>query len=184
MFDGYNDFDSVEVGNCKNAVGSTDQFGSVSYPDGDGLTIPERQTVLSLWSLASSPQILGTNLTQLCPADMRLLTNRAVLSVEQDGIDASMIVNGSTEKVVAKTERNGDVAVGLFNTTAKPEVISTTASAIGLPGSGHYLLSNLWTHQVTEQRQHDQRDRAAARRGFLPGQVDPVKTPPGTAVTR
>jgi alpha-galactosidase len=59
-----------------------------------------------------------------------------------------MIVNGSTEKVVAKTEQNGDVVAGLFNTTSRPAVISTTASAIGLPGGGHYLLANLWTHKV------------------------------------
>jgi alpha-galactosidase len=60
-----------------------------------------------------------------------------------------MIVNKPTEKVIAKTERPGDVAVGLFNPTTKPEVISTTASAIGLPGSSHYQLSNLWTHRHT-----------------------------------
>jgi hypothetical protein len=150
VFDGYNDFDSVEVGNCTNDVGSTNQFGSVSYPDGDGITLPERQTVLSLWSLAASPQILGVNLTHLCRTDMNLLRNRAVLSVEQDGIDASMITSSSTEKVVAKTEQNGDVAVGLFNTTAKPEVISTTAAAIGLPSSAQYLQTNLWTHATTE----------------------------------
>jgi hypothetical protein len=150
VFDGYNDFDSVEVGNCDNAVGSTNRFGSVSYPDGDGLSMAGRQTVLSLWALASSPLILGTNLTQLCRADMRLLRNRSVLSVEQDGIDGSMIVNKSTEKVIAKTERNGGVAVGLFNTAARPEVISVAASAIGLPASGHYLRTDLWTHKVTE----------------------------------
>jgi Alpha galactosidase C-terminal beta sandwich domain/Alpha galactosidase A len=150
VFDGYNDFDSVEVGNCTNPTSSTDQFGSVSYPDGDGLTRPERQTVLSLWSLASSPLILGSNLTHLCGADLRLLRNRAVLAVDQDGIDSSMIVNGSTDKVVAKTERNGDVVVGLFNTTSRPEVISTTASAIGLSASDHYLRVNLWTHGATE----------------------------------
>ncbi len=148
IFSGYNDFDSVEVGNCNNHVGSTSRFGSVSYPDGDGLSMAGRQSVLSLWSLASSPQILGTNLTELCRADLRLLKNRAVLSIEQDGIDASMIVNKSTEKVVAKTEKNGDVAVGLFNTTTSPEVISAKASAIGLPVSGSYLLTNLWTHRV------------------------------------
>jgi Alpha galactosidase C-terminal beta sandwich domain/Alpha galactosidase A len=151
-FGGYNDFDSVEVGNCTNAVSSTNQNGTVSYPDGDGLTVPERQTVLSLWSLASSPLILGTDLTKLCSADLKLLRNRAVLSVEQDGIDASMRVNGSTEKVVAKTERNGDVAVGLFNTTGKPEVISTKASAIGLPARARYRLVNLWTHKVTSSQ--------------------------------
>ncbi len=148
-FDGYNDFDSVEVGNCSGPVGSSDPFGSVSYPDGDGLTFPERQTVLSLWSLAASPLILGTNLGKLCQADLGLLRNRAVLSVDQDGIDSSLITNTSTEKVIAKTEWPGDVAVGLFNTTAQPEVISTTASAIGLPASSSYLLDNLWTHNIT-----------------------------------
>jgi Alpha galactosidase C-terminal beta sandwich domain/Alpha galactosidase A len=150
VFDGYNDFDSVEVGNCSGPVSSTDRFGSVSYPDGDGLTMPERRTVLSLWSLASSPLILGADLTHLCGADLKLLKNRAVLAVDQDGIDSSMIVNGGTDKVIAKTEQNGDVAVGLFNTTTKPEVLSTTASAIGLPASSSYLLNNLWRHTVTE----------------------------------
>lgn len=148
-FNGYNDFDSVEVGNCKNAVGSVTPFGSVSYPAGDGLTLVERQTQLSLWSLAASPLILGTNLTRLCRPDLKLLFNRAVLSVDQDGLDSSMIVNRSTEKVIAKTEQNGDVVAGLFNTTTQPEVISTTASAIGLPASSRYLLENLWTHKVT-----------------------------------
>jgi hypothetical protein len=53
------------------------RFGSVSYPHGDGLTIPERQTVLSLWPLTSSPLILGVNPTQLCRPDLKLLENRA-----------------------------------------------------------------------------------------------------------
>jgi hypothetical protein len=149
-FDGYNDFDSVEVGNCDNAVRSSNRFGSVSYPHGDGLTVPERQTVLSLWSLAASPLILGTDITQMCRADLALLGDRAVLSVDQDGIDASLIVNRPAEKVAAKSEPGGIVAVGLFNTTTRPEVISTTASAIGLPASRHYLLDNLWTHKATE----------------------------------
>jgi hypothetical protein len=149
IFDGYNDFDSVEVGNCNNDVSFSDPFGSVHYPDGDGLTYAERQTVLSLWSLASSPLILGTNLTQLCRNDLGLLKNQSVLAVDQDGIDASMISSTSTDEVVAKTEPNGDVVVGLFNTTDQKEAVSTTASAIGLPGTSGYKLTNLWTHQTS-----------------------------------
>ena len=149
-FNGYNDFDSVEVGNCAGPVGSSDPFGSVSYPKGDGLSLPERQTVLSLWSLAASPLLLGTDLTKLCRTDMKLLRNRAVLSVEQDGIDASMISNGRAEKVIAKTERRGDVVVGLFNTTAHREKISTTESAIGLPKRRTYTLTELWTHRISQ----------------------------------
>jgi hypothetical protein len=147
-FHGYNDFDSVEVGNCERRLGFSDRFGSVIHKRGDGLTLPERQTVLSLWSLAASPLILGTDLTRLCPTDMKLLENRQVLAVDQDGIDSSMRVDRANEKVISKRERSGDVVVGLFNTTARRETISTTASALGLPVRQRYTLTNLWTHHV------------------------------------
>jgi hypothetical protein len=131
---GFNDYDSLEVGNGSN----------------DGLTPDERQTQMSLWALAASPLILGTDLTNLDPTDLTYLTNRAVLSVDQDAIDASRIVNTPTAQVFAKTEKNGDVVVGLFNTTTMPEVVSTTASAIGLPASSAYFLNDLWKHTATE----------------------------------
>jgi hypothetical protein len=130
----FNDYDSLEVGNGSN----------------DGLTFDERQTQMSLWSLASSPLILGTDLTSLDPTDLKLLTNRAVLSVDQDSIDASRIANSSASQVFAKTEKNGDVVAGLFNTSGAPEVVSTTASALGLPSGSAYLLNNLWTHRLSE----------------------------------
>src|SRR6185437_13788633 len=95
-----NDYDSLEIGNGSN----------------DGLTPDELQTQMSLWSLAASPLILGTDLTSLDPADLKDLTNRAVLSVYQDSIDASRIASTATTQVFAKTEQNGEVVVGLFNT--------------------------------------------------------------------
>ena len=130
---GYNDYDSIEVGNG---------------PD-DGLTYDERKTQMSLWSLAASPLILGTDLTHLDPADLALLKNRDVLGVDQDGIDAARIANSGGLQVFAKTERNRDVIVGLFNTGTKTAVASTTAAALGLPATGHYLLNELWTHRQT-----------------------------------
>ena len=130
----FNDYDSVEVGNGSN----------------DGLTVDERETQLSLWSLASSPLLLGTDLTKLDRTDLSLLLNRSVTAVDQDGIDASRLASTGTEQIFAKTEKNGDVVTGLFNTSGNSEVISTTASALGLGSSPGYLLNNLWTHQSTE----------------------------------
>ena len=72
---------------------------------------------MSLWALAASPLILGTDLTNLDPTDLALLKNRDVLAVDQDAIDASRIANSGTAQVFAKTETNGDVVVGLFNTS-------------------------------------------------------------------
>ncbi|MBV9383421.1 MAG: alpha-galactosidase, partial [Streptosporangiaceae bacterium] len=130
----FNDYDSIEVGNGGN----------------DGLSYDERQTQLSLWSLAASPLILGTDLTNLDRTDLRLLKNRDVIAVDQDAIDASRIVNTASEQVFAKTEKNGDVVAGLFNTSGSPEVISVPAATLGLPASGAYLLDNLWTHRAAE----------------------------------
>jgi hypothetical protein len=130
---GYNDYDSLEVGNGVN----------------DGLTFDERKTQMSLWSLAASPLILGTDLTHLDPTDLTLLKNRDVLGADQDGIDAGRLANSGNQQVFAKTEKNGDVVVGLFNTGGNTAVVSTTAAALGLPATGHYLLDELWTHKKT-----------------------------------
>jgi len=131
---GFNDLDSVEVGNGSH----------------DGISLSARKTVLSLWSLASSPLILGSDLRYLAPEDLALLRNRAVLAVDQDGIAARRIRNTRTEQVFAKREPRGDVIVGLFNTsTTDPEEISIASSAIGLPaGCAAYGLQDLWSNRT------------------------------------
>jgi len=151
---GFNDYDSIEVGD-----------GSAA----SGMTLAASESQLSLWSLGSAPLILGGDLTSavtnaygtsasLTPRDYSLLTNRQVIEVDQDAIDASRIaVVGSPgskpgDQVFAKVERCGDAIVGLFNTTtalsSRPVAISTTAAAIGLPPDPHgYLVQDLWGRQ-------------------------------------
>ena len=131
---GYNDYDSLEIGNGAN----------------DGLTPDERRTQMSLWSLAASPLILGTDLTHLDRADLGLLKNADVLAVDQDGIDAKRISADTDSQVFAKTEPNGDALVGLFNTASAPREVATTAAALGLPAARDYALQDLWTHGTTE----------------------------------
>jgi hypothetical protein len=131
---GFNDYDSLEVGNGAN----------------DGLTLDERRTQMSLWSLAASPLILGTDLTQLDPTDLGLLKNPDVLAVDQDAIDAHRVSKDASTQVFAKTEKNGDVIVGLFNTGSGTRLVSTTAAAAGLSAAPDYELDDQWTHKATE----------------------------------
>jgi hypothetical protein len=130
----WNDYDSIEVGNGSD----------------DGLTPVERQTQMSLWALASSPFILGTDLTRLDPLDLSYLLNRSVVSVDQDQVDAHRIADTATEQVFTKTERSGAVVVGLFNTGDAPQVVATDAASLGLSGAHAYLVRDLWTHRATE----------------------------------
>jgi len=151
---GFNDYDSIEVGDGSKA---------------SGMSLAASESQLSLWVLGSAPLILGTDLTKavtnaygtsaaLTPRDYRLITNRQVIGVDQDAIDAARVaVVGSPgpapgDQVFAKRERCGDAIAGLFNTTttlsSKPAKISTTAAAIGLPPDPHgYLVEDLWGAQ-------------------------------------
>jgi Alpha galactosidase A/Alpha galactosidase C-terminal beta sandwich domain len=151
---GFNDYDSIEVGD-----GSADS----------GMSLAASESQLSLWSLGSAPLILGGDLTAkvtnaygtsagLTRRDFSLLTNRQVIGVDQDAIDASRIVDvgrpgrSPGHQVFAKVEHRGDAVVGLFNTTttlsSSPVTITITAAALGLPADPHgYLVENLWGSQ-------------------------------------
>ncbi|MGH9515864.1 MAG: glycoside hydrolase family 27 protein [Terriglobales bacterium] len=128
---GFNDYDSIEIGNGSN----------------DGLTPDERQTQISLWALGASPFILGIDLTHLDPTDLqKYLKNTEVLAVDQDAIAAKRVLNSGNQQVFAKKEPNGDTIVGLFNTGGKSEEVSVPASAVGLPeNKSGYSLHDLWT---------------------------------------
>jgi len=131
---GFNDYDSIEVGNGAD----------------DGLTVAQRETQLSLWALASSPLIVGADLTHLKRSDLALLENTAVIAVDQDGIDCSRVAKSPTSQVFAKTEKGGDVIIGLFNTTSGHEYISSSTALVGMAKSRWYKLDNLWSHLSTE----------------------------------
>ena len=133
---GFNDYDSIEVGNGSN----------------DGLTPVERQTQLSLWALGSTPLILGVDLTHLDHMDLKLLKNTAVVAVDQDSIAAKRVKNAGDQQVFAKMEQNGDAIVGLFNTGGQAEKVSIQASAVGLKKNEHgYSAKNLWTGRTEKK---------------------------------
>ncbi len=125
---GFNDLDAIEVGNGWH----------------DGITAPERQSQLSLWAMAASPLILGSDLTRLTATDLGYLKNSAVIAVDQDAIDARRIVNSGASQVFAKTEQNGDVIIGLFNASGTATTTDTVDLAqAGITGAA--TATNLWT---------------------------------------
>jgi len=114
---GWNDEDSVEIGNGAS----------------DGITLPERRTVLSLWSLAGAPLILGTDLTHLTSTDKAILDNRAVLAIDQDGIAATRLVDGGDEQVFVKRQPGGPWYIGIFNTsTSEVQTFDVQLAQLGL----------------------------------------------------
>ena len=128
-------------------------FGSLTPHPGWGeprqsrLTADETRTMFTLWAVARSPLILGANLTKLDDGLKALLTNKAVIAVNQtawesypvDGLkqaDARLWVAlaGSREKPVRY--------VAAFNLSDKPLAVKATWKEIGLKG---HAVRDLWT---------------------------------------
>lgn len=125
---GWNDLDSLELGNG----------------DRVGLTADQRRSHFTLWAMAASPLLLGTDLTQLDSVDRAMLTNDRLIGVDQDGVAASRIVNSGVRQVWSKKESDGQYVVALFNTgTSGSTSVSVDWSQVGFTGSGD--VTDLWS---------------------------------------
>jgi alpha-galactosidase len=95
----------------------------------------------------AAPLIAGTNLASASTATLSVLTNRAVIAVDQDslGKQGREVSAAGGLDVLAKPLANGDVSVVLFNENASAATITTSASAIGKTGASSYTLNDLWT---------------------------------------
>ncbi|HVQ90830.1 MAG TPA: alpha-galactosidase [Mycobacteriales bacterium] len=125
---GWNDLDSLQIGNG-------DQMG---------ITADQRRSMFTLWAMAASPLILGSDLTALTATDLAMLTNDRLIGVDQDGVAAARIVSSGSNQVWRKREANGDFVVALFNTaTSGTSTVSVTWSQVGFSGSA--AVTDLWS---------------------------------------
>ncbi|OIJ97438.1 chitinase [Streptomyces sp. MUSC 14] len=125
---GWNDLDSLEIGNGDRA----------------GLTADQRRSQFTLWSMAAAPLLLGTDLTHLDPVDKAMLTNDRLIAVDQDGIAAKRVADNGSQQVWSKRESDGSYTVALFNTaTVGSATVSVDWSRIGFTGSGD--VTDLWS---------------------------------------
>jgi alpha-galactosidase len=130
---GWNDPDMLEVGN-------------------GAMTPTDSRTQLSLWAEMSAPLIAGNNLTTMSSVTRGILTNRAVIAVDQDPLarQGYPVARGRGHWVLTKPLANGDRAVVLFNQTNTRVTISTTTNRVGMQPAAAYTLRNLWTGALTE----------------------------------
>ena len=113
---GWNDLDSLEIGN-----GSR-----------DGITRKQRQTVMTFWCINCAPLCLGTDLTRLNDGDLKILTNRTLIAIDQAGVPGKLIRRTASQQIWAVRRPNGRMDVALFNLGAKPVRMHVRLAATGL----------------------------------------------------
>ncbi|MFJ4856450.1 alpha-galactosidase D [Streptomyces sp. NPDC088730] len=127
---GWNDLDAIDVGN-----------GEM-----DGLTKAERQSYMTLWSIAKSPLYSGDDLTRLDAYGVSLLTNREVLQVNQrPGALAHPVTTAGDEQVWAARNPDGSYTVALFNLGSSPAPVTARWSALGFEGKA--AVRDLWNKE-------------------------------------
>ncbi len=104
----------------------------------------EQITHISMWSLLSSPLLIGCDLTRLDPFTKALLTNDDVLDVNQDplGRPAGRIAETGDAQIWARPLADDTHAVGLVNLGSDRQDITVSWSQLGL--SGPQPVRDLW----------------------------------------
>lgn len=123
--------------------------GPESWPDADMLplgrlalgerdtrfTPDEQRTLMTLWSIARSPLIMGGDLRHLDAATLALLTNAEVIAVNQKGSGARPHYVDDGAKIWSAAARGGGRYVALFNTGAKARTVTLDLGKIGVAGA-------------------------------------------------
>jgi hypothetical protein len=119
------------------------------------LTHDEQQTEFTLWAIARSPLIFGGNLTKLDDFTRSLMTNHAVLFMNQNvtyshPVDLSKLGAGFENSRVWRATINapgsGNYAefFAFFNLDDKPVTLRASWKQLGLEG-GKHLAQNAWS---------------------------------------
>jgi len=112
------------------------------------LTPDEQYTHISLWSLLSSPLLIGCDMGKLDKFTLNLLTNDEVIAINQDalGKEARQALKKDTYQVWLKELHDGGKAVGIFNTSEKYQTITIKLNDIG--AGGYKKVRDAWQQKT------------------------------------
>jgi hypothetical protein len=137
-------------------------MGENAWPDADMLplgrlalgardtkfTPDEQQTLMSLWSIARSPLIMGGDLRHLDAKTLALLTNPEVLAVNQRSRDnrPHRAEAGTRIWSARSADKRGLQYLALFNTSDAPAEIAFDLSRLDL-GNRNVAVRDLWARR-------------------------------------
>jgi alpha-galactosidase len=114
-----------------------------------GMTLAESRSQVALWSMMSAPLILSSNLDKLSTQAIAVLSNDAIIAIDQDplGRMATLLRRSPKTDVLLKPLSNGDYAVAVLNRSAATQKIDLHPADLGFAAKADCSLNaqNLWT---------------------------------------
>jgi alpha-galactosidase len=126
----WNDPDMLEVGN-------------------GGMSTTEYRSHFSLWAILAAPLIAGNDLRNMKPEIHDILTNKEVITVDQDplGREGRRVAKDGDLEIWAKQMQDGGRAVVLLNRGSSQHEITVNWREIGYPDHLSAAVRDLWSHK-------------------------------------
>lgn len=150
----------MTIADKQNALRAYAGPGHWNDPDmlevGNGLTPAENRTHFSLWALMAAPLIAGNDIRNMPAETAAVLTNRELISIDQDALGVQGFRYSSTDslEVWMRPLQNGDWAIGFVNRSisVKPVRINWSSYAVSdtvsgrkfSPDAAMYRVHNIW----------------------------------------
>jgi alpha-galactosidase len=114
-------------------------------PRNSRLTDDEQRTMITLWAIARSPLFVGGNLTQMDDALKSLLTNPAIIDVDQHSVEGHLLKqDGDLVTWVAKSANGERDYLAIFNLRDTPIHLEKTFAEYGYVDRAQYKVRDLW----------------------------------------
>jgi alpha-galactosidase len=123
-------------------IGRLSKFGPVGSPRYSGLTADEQRTLMTLWSINRAPLMWGGNLVENRAAELALMTNAAVLAVDQNSTNNRQHSGGTRPVWTADVPGTNHRYVALFNREGATATVSVNLAELGI---GSATATDLWS---------------------------------------
>ena len=139
---GWNDPDMLVVGLYGKKGAPSTELG------GTGCTDTEYQSQMSLWCLMAAPLMITCDVRNMNEATKRILTNKDIIAIDQDplGIQAERKLKTDLLQIFVKPLSNGDVALGILNTSDQEQTIEVNPETLGI--FNKRKAKDLWSGQT------------------------------------
>ncbi|MCM3925326.1 glycoside hydrolase family 27 protein, partial [Frankia sp. AiPs1] len=150
----WNDLDMLAIGLTPATVNPVvrELAGLATATAAAALDDTEARGEMSIWSMFASPLLAGNDLARMTAETAAILTNAAVLAVDQDPLGAAPVAVPRSDGLLLWTRplAGGDTAVLAVNRSDSPRATTLTGTELTLPATAAgYRATDLWAGTST-----------------------------------
>ena len=123
-------------------IGRLSKYGPAGSPRYSNLTADEQRTLMTLWTINRAPLMWGGNLVENRASELALMTNAAVLAVNQNSANNRQLYGGTRQVWTADVPGSNHRYVALFNRESGTANVSVNLADLGI---GSATVTDLWS---------------------------------------